>query len=372
LNDDGPLEELYCEHHEDVILRLRSGQFRAIQIKTRGAGGVPFTAVEPVIIYSLRKFVDLEVRFPSHFKGYLLASNVGFWHEKKNGSNLDHILEIVRNKSGNGFATFIRRITQIKPVIDSAVALAALSKVDLVETPGLDDVESRLCEQLGQIPEYRTRRYDELKAAAEAHRDRVLAASSLAGLHFLPVYLALCADSPQSVRDEYVIQTKRITKDDVRNALNRGLSSPSLLRSHQPVPIGELPTGMKKMETKLMAGGLSAAEIDHLKDLKFSAEYLLLEWLCRYGPDRAQQYYEHLRVAVRDECLAAQQSSQQATGLYGSAMLSDLRERLQQRSTTQAAATPECGQEHLLGMAGILTEDCKVWWSAEFNLPEVN
>ncbi len=372
LNDDGPLEELYCEHHDDVVLRLRSGQFRAIQIKTRGAGAVPFTAVEPAVISSLRKFADLEVRFPSHFKGYLLASNVGFWHEKKNGSNLNHILETVRNKSGTGFAGFIKRIIKIKPAIDCAVVTAALSKVDLVETPGLDDVESALCGQLAQIPEYRSRRYDELKAASEAHRDRILAASSLAGLNFLPVYLTLCADSPQSVRDQYVIQTKRITKDDVTDALNRALSSPTLLRSHQPVPLGELPTGMKKMEIKLMAGGLSVTEIDHLKDLKFSAEYLLQDWLYRYGHERAQKYYEHLRVAVRDECLAAQQSSKRATGLYGSVMLSDLRERLQQRSATHAAATPECGQKHLLGMAGILTEDCKVWWSAEFDLPEVS
>jgi hypothetical protein len=370
LNDDGPLEELYCEHHDDVVLRLRSGQFRAIQIKTRRAGSVPFTAVEDAVLSSLRKFADLEAKFPNRFEAYLLASNVGFWHKKKNGSNLNHILDTLRTGSGDGFAKFIEKIAKKKPPIDRVVVTAALIKVELVETPGLDDVESKLREQLAQIPEFRSRRYDELKTASEAHRDRILEASSLAGLNFLPLYLELCSDSPQSVRDQHVIQTKRISKAVVQEALNRGLFSPTLLRSHQLVPIGELPTGMKKMEIKLVAGGLSVAEIDHLKDLKFSAEYLLQEWLFRYGHDRAQQYYEHLRVSVRDECLAAQQSSQKATGFYGSGMLSDLRERLQRRSATQAAATPEYGQEHLLGMAGILTEDCKVWWSAEFDLPE--
>lgn len=119
----------------------------------------------------------------------------------------------------------------------------------------------------------------------------------------------------------------------------------------------------------MAAGGLSLSEIDHLKDLKFSAEHLMSEWYYRYGHERAQEYYEHLRVVVREECLAAQQNSQQASTLYGSGMLSDLRKRLQQRSTVQGAATPECSQEHLLGMAGILTEDCKVWWSTQFELP---
>jgi hypothetical protein len=129
---------------------------------------------------------------------------------------------------------------------------------------------------------------------------------------------------------------------------------------------------MKKMEIKMAAGGLSVSEIDHLKDLKFSTEYLLQEWLHKYGHESAQQYYEHLRVVVRDECLAAQRQCEQAPGLYGSGMLTDLRDRLQQRFVSQAAAAPECRQEHLLGMAAILTEDCKVWWSAVFNLPEAS
>jgi hypothetical protein len=368
LDDDGPLQELYCEHHDDVVLRLRSGKFRAIQIKTRGSGSVPFTAVEDPIVSSLRKFADLETIFSCRFDAYLLASNVGFWHEKKNGSNLTHILNTVRTGTENGFEKFIKRIADKKPPIAGVVVKAALRKVELVDTPGLDDVEPKLREQLAQIPEFRNRRYDELKTASEAHRDRILEASSLPGLNLLPVYLELCSDSPQSVRDQHVIQTKRISKAIVQEALNRGLLSPTLLRSHQPVPIEELPTGMKTMEIKMAAGGLSVSEIDHLKDLKFSAETLLQEWYYRYGPDRAQQYYEHLRVLVREECLAAQQGSQQISRLYGSGMLSDLRRRLRERLTIQGGATPECSQEHLLGMAGILTEDCKVWWSTQFDL----
>ena len=120
----------------------------------------------------------------------------------------------------------------------------------------------------------------------------------------------------------------------------------------------------------MAAGGLSVSDIDHLKDLKFSAEYLLNQWLYKYGSEDAQRYYEHLRVVVRGDCLAAQQSVLGAPGLYGAAMLADLRERLEQRSAKGEIGTPACHAEHLLGLAGILTEDCKVWWSSEFRLPE--
>jgi hypothetical protein len=372
LEDNGPLEELYCEHHDDVVLRLKSGLFRAIQQKTRMVGGVPFKAGDSEIVNSLRRFALLEVKFPKRFEAYLLASNVGFWHERNNGSNLEHILNTLRAGPESSCPQFVKKIAETKPAINGAAVLAALYKVQLVVTPGLDDVESKLREQLAQTSEFRGRRYDELKAASEGLRERIFEASSLAGLSALPEYLVLCSDSPQSLRDKHVIQSKRITKAVISEVLNRELPSTTLLRTYQLVPIEDLPTGMNKMEIKMAAGGLTVSEIDHLKDLKYSTEYLLQEWLYRYGNERAQQYYEHLRVVVHGECLAAQQSSQQAEGLYANKMLMDLRQRLGQRSSTPAAETPECRQEHLLGMAGILTEDCKVWWSAEFDVPEGN
>jgi hypothetical protein len=370
LDIGGPLEELYCEHHDDVVLRLSSGLFRAIQVKTRMVGRVPFKAGDAEIVSALRKFAFLERNYPGQFDGYILAANVGFWHEKKNGSNLQHLLDGIKAGSLGVAAGLLKKIAETKPTVAVTVVAVALQKVTLTETPGLDDVESRLREQLAQISEFRGRRYDELKVASDALRECIFKASSLSGLSALPEYLVLCSDSPETVLEQHVIQSKRISKEIVREVLNHGLSSITLLRTHQLVPISELPTGMTRMEIKMAAGGLTVSEIEHLKDLKYSAESLLQEWLYRYGPDRAQDYYEHFRVVVRDECLAAQQTSEQAEGLYGNRMLSELRKNLAQRAATQAGEVPEHRREHLLGVAGILTEDCKVWWSTEFRLPE--
>ena len=370
LDEGGPLDELYCEHHDDVVFKLSSGLFRAIKLKTRMAGRVPFKAGDAEVVSALRKFAGLEADFPGRFEGYVLASNVGFWHERQNGSNLQYLLDGIKPDSLGASEQLAKKIAKTNPAIDITVVAMALRKVKLWVTPGLDDVESKLREQLSQISEFRGRRYDELKVASEALRQRIFEASSLIGLSTLREYLALCSDSPQTVLNLHVIQSKRISKAIVSETLNRGLSSIPLLRTHQLVPIAELPTGMKRMEIKMAAGGLSVSEIDHLKDLKYSAESLLQRWLYRYGPDRAQEYYEHFRIVVRDECLAAQQTSEQTEGLYGNGMLSELRKRLAQRAATQEGDVPEYRQEHLLGVAGILTEDCKVWWSTEFELPE--
>jgi hypothetical protein len=372
LDDGGPLEELYCEHHDDVVLRLKSGLFKAIQLKTRLVGAVPFRSGDPEIFNALRKFAALESKFPGSFESYLLATNVGFWHEKKNGSNLGYVLSEVRDGSGRFYGTLVKKIEEAKPAIDHAIVLAALRKVQLGFTPGLDDVEPKLREQLAQISEFRGRRYDELKAASDSLRDRILAASSLADVGTVPEYIAVCAASRKSMQDQSVIESKRISRAIVSEVLYRELSAATLLRSRQLVPIADLPTGMGRMEIKMAAGGLSVREIDHLKDLKFSTEYLLQQWLYMYGNDQTQKYYEHLRVVVRGACLAAQENSQQPEGLYANKMLSDLRQRLERQSAALAAETPDCRHDHLLGMAGILTEDCKVWWSAEFELPKGN
>jgi hypothetical protein len=372
LDDDGPLQELYCEHHDDVVLRLKSGQFRAIQLKTRMVGGVPFKAVNAEVIAALRKFATLEAMFPAQFDAYILASNVGFWHEVKNSSNLPHLLSAIRAGECASSKKLVNTISGIKPTLDSESVLTALGKVQLANTPGLDDVESRLRDQLGHIPEFNGRRYDELKAASEGLRDRIQAASSLAGIGALPEYLALCSSTPQVVRDQNLIQSKRINKVVVEEVVKSKLDAATLLCTFQPVPLKDLPRGMKKMELKMAAGGLALSTIDHLKDLKYSTESLLQRWLYKYGEGQAQQYYEHLRVAVQSDCLAAKLRSEMSQGFYANEMLSELQGRLAQRVSTQTDDTPDCPVEHLLGMAGILTEDCKVWWSAEFELPEGN
>jgi len=368
LDVDGPLIELYCEHHDDIVLRMKSGRFRALQLKTRLIGGIPFKACDDEVIAALGRFAHLESTFQGQFEAYIIASNVGFWHEKKNSSNLRHVLDVIRGNPENGAGALVQKICK-KTKLDFALICVTLRKVELEITPGLDDVEARLRDHLALIPELRDRRYDELKDVSDDLRERILDAGSLAGLSSLPVYLVLCADSSRAVIDQHTIATKRIQRGTVIEVLNKAIAQRGLLKTHGGVSLAELPRGMRRMEIKLAAGGLSVSEIDHLKDLKFSAESLLQGWIYKYGSQLAQEYYEHLRVLVRDECLRCQRESDMPCGSYGKKMLSELRENIAHRLTERSAVPLECSQEHLLGMAGILTEDCKVWWSPEFALP---
>jgi len=244
-----------------------------------------------------------------------------------------------------------------------------LQKLKLLVTPGLDDVESRLREQLAQSSEFRGRRYDELKTSSEALRNLIFEASSLAGVNLIPEYLALCSGSPQAVRNEHVIQSKRITSAIVSETLKRGLSSSTLLRTRQLVPIEELPTGMKTMEIKMAAGGLSVSELTILKILSSPQSIF-----CRNGftdtatnPSFIMSIFVWLFVT---NALRHNKRRGKRKGLTETACWRILGSGFSEEQPLGQRKIPECYKEHLLGMAGILTEDCTVWWSAEFNLPD--
>ena len=67
----------------------------------------------------------------------------------------------------------------------------------------------------------------------------------------------------------------------------------------------------------------------------------------------------------------AQLSVEQPGQKYASAMYTALRQMLEDRLRTSTLPVFDCAREHLLGTAGILTEECTVWWSDRFDLKAV-
>lgn len=127
---------------------------------------------------------------------------------------------------------------------------------------------------------------------------------------------------------------------------------------------------MTVLEMKMAAGNLSIGNIGLAKDQKASTEYLLLQWLHRNGKTATDQRYQHLRTLVRSECQEAFDKTKTDEHAFGPAMLEEVRTRLRHRHQAEEASLFGCKYEHLLGMAGVLTEDCTLWWSEEFAMPK--
>jgi hypothetical protein len=129
-----------------------------------------------------------------------------------------------------------------------------------------------------------------------------------------------------------------------------------------------MPKGMKKLELKMAMGGISLSSIELAKDHKTSTETQVLTWLRKYGVTKADKQYQHIKTIVRTECQEAHDLTSINDECFGKQMLIQTRERLRLVHDRESSSLFGLRYEHLLGIAGILTEECKIWWSTKFDI----
>jgi hypothetical protein len=134
-------------------------------------------------------------------------------------------------------------------------------------------------------------------------------------------------------------------------------SGPAVLALGAPRPPAVL-------EQKLERGGL-AEEIDYMRARERAAEAHLLEDAIR-RPDNYPALLAQLEEIVLGECSEAHLRARQGSELYGPAMLIEVQDRLRELARSRPEMIGGHTYECLIGMAGLLTADCRVWWSARF------
>jgi hypothetical protein len=374
LIDSTEIVELYCEHHEDVLLRKGNGKFQGCQVKTRLARIGPFKADDEQIRSALSRFVALDLQFPDHFESFVIATNVGFWQGAKNGKSLPFLIELAQGcdakapKASREIHKFVSALSSEHKCKAQAV-WHALGKVLLQpELPQFHDIEKQLAVRIGEVLRQTHRRFDELLRAAKALVQLMTDASSKSSSSPLIGYFVFVT-KPESAEEAVVIEAKRISKERFLKSLVANFDDSVLLSSGNRVDVRTLPTGMTTIEKKMAAGGVATNEINLAKDFKFSMDRLLQEWMYKYGDDEAARRYDHLQLIVKEDCFEASAQTK-AAGPYGTAMLGRVRANLRTSTANQGAKLAALGisYNHLLGVAGILTEDCTVWWSDEFDL----
>lgn len=304
----------------------------------------------------------------------MLASNAGFWKEKDNSSNLVHLLGLAAGVTSQQPAVppildrYIKKLSK-KTSQSEAAVLDVLKKVQMQTTPGLDDIDPRLVHCLSACPLCSGLTYLELKNLADQLTLAAFRASSLAHQSALRDYVAVLND-PQAAVNAAIITGKRMNRDGVRSLVAQALTPEANLRPWQSVNLDGLPKGMRRMGLKMTLGGISAENVDLARDHKASAELLVARWLQKHDRRKATEQFGHLRTIVRSECQEVYDQVRAHDRAFGQTMLVEVRRRLRARHERDGASMFGCTPEHLLGVAGVLTEDCVLWWSEPFDLPE--
>jgi hypothetical protein len=144
--------EVFCEHHEDVLVKRANGLFDGLQIKTRDMSQPPWKSDDEAVIKSFARFCKLEGQFPGKFRGFRFLTNHPLY-VCGNGKDIQYVLGQIRTANGSdSLPTAVKRFV-------AAIARAASCNQDIAHhtlcktgaddaLPKLADVQMRLIDAL--------------------------------------------------------------------------------------------------------------------------------------------------------------------------------------------------------------------------------
>jgi hypothetical protein len=382
LNPTSEFEELFCEHYEDILIRKKDKSFIGIQVKTRESGRELFKSTDSEIVNSLKRFVEHYIQFPDQYSNFLIATNYAFWVGKRNYKNLNYLLQSAQSvlnymssQISHGLLSYIKVIkgqvdSELQSKVNEDIILKVLALTRLEDNlPKFDDIEIALVRCIPERYHHNGVCFDDLLRTSKKLINQMIEAGSLTHVSPRNTYFSLFSNSTQTAVDA-AIAGKRITKDKINNILTELLDEQILLSTTTQVNISDLPRGMRTMELKMAKGRVSAENILRSKDHKYSTDLLISSWIYKYGPEKAVAQYKHLFVIVANECQEAYDDFCRRGQPFGQNMLIQIREHLRSRYEQDQESFFGCKYEHVLGVMGILTEMCEVWWSEKFEIPE--
>jgi len=376
LEDEAEFTELYCEHFEDILMKRRDSKYAGLQVKTRNLGQTPFKTSDTAITKTLKRFFKLERNYGTDFYRYAFITNGGFWHEKENHNNLPHLINKIsdcENSSILDDSDFnkIMEIANGLDGVDAETVFSTLKKFEIETGPGLDNVVTHLASLLSGYSELSDKSYPDLLELAKRLISKTAEASSLTYSSSEHDYFIL-SENPNLAANAEILEGKRITREKITTIIQDFTSEEAPLRTFDPLDISSFPKGTRKLEMKMSAGEISLSNINLVKDYKYSAEAMFQKMLYKNQPSKAKEVFDGLSLIVRTECQEAYDANHTNDESFGQNMLSDVRPRIRRRYEQDCQHRFNGTYEHLMGIAGILTEECVVWWSNSFEIPGVD
>ena len=100
-----------------------------------------------------------------------------------------------------------------------------------------------------------------------------------------------------------------------------------------------------------------------MKDDVASLESAFLRWKERIGLREANRHLAHLQYLALRDARAAERSERRVDAPYGAAKLYRIRDLALKTWRAEKTSLFGCRPEHLVGTAGLLSEECKISWS---------
>lgn len=371
--DNEDYEELFCEHHEDILIKYTDQTFTGIQVKTKALNLPSFNIEDESIIKSIKRFVLLEKDFPEKFRHFSIVSNHGFDQSKPNLcintliENIKKGIDILKPRSKT--LTLIRKLC-LETGSDQDFVLKTIAKIRLKSYCSLEDIHMKLvndlknCKLLKGSTESKLNQLADLIIINCFNKSSLLVSDDNSVLN----YMTGNADLEDIIKQ--CIKDKCINRSEFISWLESEKTVPVTLLLKDRIQEEGSTDGHRKLEIKMDAGGIDAENIGSVKDFKFAFEQHFLGWIYK-DQDEADSKYAQVMAVTKNLCKEIYDEKEIAANKSnGQDMLVAVRKEIKDRKKNEPTIFLDCSYEHIIGAVGVLTESCKVWWTPKFEIKE--
>lgn len=368
-----PYVAVWCEHHEDLLGEKSNGQFDSFQIKTATPEYGHWKISNESLQKSIGRFAELDLKFPGKFDTHSFVSNVQCYDTKQVGeiakSPIKFFFAVRDCEASTGLSpVHMKTLEELATKLDcdKTKLFDTCKRVKIVKGPPLDGFETSIAHE--HMP-----KLDGCSALAPARLDGLR--DELIQIVFNASSIKI--DDPNKhwccvLGDDHVnprLKAKRLTVRDVfRDAL---AERPLVFRfapSRTSLKLGDEKRELEILNKKLLRGGLGN-QLDSMQSRTLSAEQHLLA-LVAQDVDEAGKVINQLTEVVQCTCCDAQALASAGPEPWGMEMYRRVVGQLMNMANNRPEMVHHQPHECLMGLAGLLTEECKVWWSPKFDAEE--
>lgn len=361
---------LWCEQHEDFLAETAVGLFDAYQIKTRKSELGEWQLNDEAFWKSIARFVKLDLAYPGKIRSFRFVSNTRF----SNSAAKDR-----EYLSPRKLLTGIQSVAQWENLecevkkgfewlrdkleVEATCLFPVLRRLNVILGPTERAFEDELAQRhIATLAECESMNASSLARVREALIGGIAEASSLVTDDPSRDWVGLT----HKLDEDPFLLSKRVTAEDIILTV-RDAQGPEFrfLPDLASLRLGGTSGRLDTLRKKMFSGGL-AARYEAMRRRALTAEQELLDLATR--PSDGKNLISQIENVVLVECDDANLRASQTGNPYGPVMLIDVQDRLKRISETEPTRVYRQSYDLLVGVAGLLTSECKVWWSEIFEL----
>jgi hypothetical protein len=358
---------VWCEQEDDVLAQITEKIFDGFQVKTREPELGAWECLDEPFVKAVKGFLALDGKYPGQMRRFHFVSNTECLESDAKGKK--HLCPKRLAASAVGCKAYTEMAeTEAKGFKSllaktggSASALfSVLQRLGFVKAPSRESFIAELAQNHLRQLEWCRLHQAKLETIVRGLMEMVETASSLASQdparHQPSGNGAL---NPQLLAKRITVEEFILRSRELANPHFRYL--PSLTTS----PLAKASKDLKTFQTKLHQGGLDDYA-DSMRSQLLSSESVLLDLVTRGEDGKAD--LTQIENVVKAQCDEARLRAERSPKPYGKQMLIEVQDRLTRVAREEGHKVGKQPYEVLMGMAGLLTESCPVWWSEKFNL----